>query len=67
MRSNEILRGKLLSEDGTLTLIVLALEPSVAELGRAERSSQEMRDTMAFDLEGTGLTRAAFRRAGHAA
>jgi len=28
---NEILRGKLLSEDGQLTLVVLALDPSVVE------------------------------------
>ena len=27
MLSNEIIRGKLLSEDGTLALIVLALDP----------------------------------------
>ncbi len=29
--SNEIIRGKLLSDDGELALIVLALDPSVAE------------------------------------
>src|SRR3954451_8185179 len=29
VKSNEIIRGKLLSEDGTLALIVLSLEPSV--------------------------------------
>jgi uncharacterized protein len=56
VRSNEILRGKLLSEDGTLALIVLALEPSVAGSGEMNAIVKEMRDTMAFDLEGTGLT-----------
>src|ERR1700712_1676457 len=29
VKSNEIIRGKLLSEDGTLSLIVLSLEPSI--------------------------------------
>src|SRR5438105_8906201 len=29
VKSNEIIRGKLLSEDGTLALIVLSLEPSI--------------------------------------
>src|SRR6201992_3549912 len=31
VKSNEIIRGKLLSEDGTLALIVLSLEPSVVQ------------------------------------
>ena len=29
--ANEIIRGKLLSEDGKLALVVLALDPSVVE------------------------------------
>ena len=29
--ANEIIRGKLLSQDGQLTLVVLALAPEVAE------------------------------------
>jgi hypothetical protein len=56
VRSNEILRGKLLSEDGELALIVLALEPAVAGSGEMNRLVGEIRDTMDFDLEGTGLT-----------
>ena len=56
VKSNEILRGKLLSEDGTLALIVLALEPAVAGKRRDERHRAQMRETMAFDLEGAGLT-----------
>src|ERR1700760_4804497 len=31
VKANEIIRGKLLSEDGTLALIVLSLEPSVVQ------------------------------------
>jgi len=56
VRSNEILRGKLLSDDGTLTLIVLALEPSVAGSNRLNDIVKEMRETIALDLEGTGVT-----------
>lgn len=56
VRSNEILRGKLLAEDGTLTLVVLALEPSVAGSGAMNGIVGEMRQTMADDLEGSGLT-----------
>src|SRR5437588_12828847 len=38
VKSNEIIRGKLLSEDGTLALIVLSLEPNIVasnDLGKA--------------------------------
>ncbi len=53
--SNEILRGKLLSEDGTLTLIVLALDPSVAGSGRMNNVATEIRETMTRSLAGTGV------------
>ncbi len=56
VKSNEILRGKLLSEDGTLALIVLALEPSVAGSGEMNGVVKQIRDAMSFDLEGSGLT-----------
>ena len=68
VKTNEIIRGKLLSEDGTLALIVLALDPRVvAEQRAAATTVGEIRKTMADDLAGTGLTRAALRRAGDAA
>ena len=53
--ANEIIRGKLLSEDGKLALIVLALDPSAA---RDKLSSVigEVRETVNEHLEGTGLT-----------
>ncbi len=67
VRSNEILRGKLLSDDGQLALIVLALEPSIAGSG-------QMNDIVDADTRHDGLRSrghradgAAFRRAGHAA
>lgn len=53
--SNEIIRGKLLSEDGELSLMVVALEPSVAESNRLSGVVGEIRKTIDEDLEGTGL------------
>ena len=52
--SNEIIRGKLLSEDGKLALIVLALDPSAA---RDKLSSVigDVREIVNEHLEGTGL------------
>ena len=55
MKSNEILRGKLLSEDGTLALVVLAIEPAITGTKELDRLVSEVRDTMAFDLEGSDL------------
>src|SRR6202023_2822112 len=37
VKTNEIIRGKLLSEDGTLALIVLALEPEAAPTTKPRR------------------------------
>src|SRR6185437_2151234 len=37
VKSNEIIRGKLLSEDGTLALIVLSLEPQVVVSNKLTR------------------------------
>ena len=55
--SNEIIRGKLLSDDGELALIVLALDPSVAEGSKAwRRSSARSARRSNEDLAGTDLT-----------
>src|SRR3954468_14220256 len=43
VKSNEIIRGKLLSEDGTLALIVLSLEPSVVSSNDLGKVVGEMR------------------------
>jgi hypothetical protein len=56
VQSNEIIRGKLLSEDGSLALIVLALDPEVARSGKLNTTVEEIRKTATEDLEGTGLT-----------
>src|SRR3977135_3992752 len=54
--SNEIIRGKLLSEDGELTLIVLALDPDVVASSRLHDVIGEIQKTTHDDLAGTGLT-----------
>jgi predicted RND superfamily exporter protein len=52
--ANEIIRGKLLSEDGELALIVLALDPAVSS-GGSSRVIGEIRKTVNEDLAGAGL------------
>jgi predicted RND superfamily exporter protein len=54
--SNEIIRGKLLSEDGTLALIVLALDPQIVGGKGLNTTIAEIRKTMQDDLGSTGLT-----------
>ncbi|MGZ5875146.1 MAG: efflux RND transporter permease subunit, partial [Bradyrhizobium sp.] len=54
--SNEIIRGKLLSEDGELTLIVLALDPEVVASSRLRDVIGEIQKTISDNLAGTGLT-----------
>jgi predicted RND superfamily exporter protein len=53
--SNEIIRGKLLSTDGKLTLIVLALDPNDVQSHRLSRIVHDIRQTADADLAGTGL------------
>src|ERR1700736_639512 len=55
VKSNEIIRGKLLSEDGTLALIVLSLEPDVVASSKLSTTVGEIRKIMADDLAGSGL------------
>lgn len=57
VKSNEIIRGKLLSNDGTLALIVLALDPEVVRNNSLSKVVTEIRKTMNDDLEGTGLSK----------
>jgi predicted RND superfamily exporter protein len=54
--NNEIIRGKLLSEDGELTLIVLALDPDVVASSRLRDVIADIQKTIDDDLAGTGLT-----------
>ena len=55
VKSNEIIRGKLLSEDGTLALIVMSLEPEVVASNRLGKVVGDIRKLMAVDLAGSGL------------
>ena len=55
VRANELINGKLISPDGTLALIVLALNPEVAKSSRSGPIVKEIRKTMAEDLAGSDL------------
>jgi len=53
--SNEIIRGKMLSEDGKLTLMVLALEPSVTGPDGLGPTVDAIRKEIKTNLAGSGL------------
>src|SRR6202789_432796 len=55
VKSNEIIRGKLLSEDGTLALIVLSLDPEVVASNQLGKTIGDIRKLMVDDLKGSGL------------
>jgi len=55
VRSNEIINGKLLSEDGTLTLILLALDRKVVAAQGLGFVVQQIHDTAKEYLKDTGL------------
>src|SRR5437588_744227 len=55
VKTNEIIRGKLLSEDGTLALIVLSLEPEIVGSNKLTKVVADMRKIMTDDLSGSGL------------
>ncbi len=52
---NEIIRGKLLSNGGELTLVVHALDSSAVEGNRLRDAVGEIRARMAENLAGSGL------------
>src|ERR1700726_4227103 len=55
VKSHEIIRGKLLSDDGTLALIVLSREPDVVPSSKLGTTVGAIRKSMAGDLAGSGL------------
>jgi predicted RND superfamily exporter protein len=55
VRSNEIIRGKLLSDDGKLALIVLSLDPGVTKSDTLSDVVGQVRATVDQDLAGSGL------------
>jgi predicted RND superfamily exporter protein len=55
VKANEIIRGKLMSEDASLALIVLALEPEATAAG-LDRVIAEIRQTADDDLAGSEVS-----------
>src|SRR3954465_15179317 len=55
VKTNEIIRGKLLSEDGTLALIVLSLEPEIVSSNKLSKTVGDIRKLMKDDLAGSNL------------
>jgi uncharacterized protein len=53
--SNEIIRGKLISEDGELALVVLALDPKAATGNGLSKIVAEIRKTVTENITATGL------------
>ena len=53
--ANEIIRDKMLSPDGKLTLMVLALEPAATGPDKLNKVVDEVRKEVRDQLEGTGL------------
>src|SRR5665647_826082 len=49
VKTNEIIRGKLLSEDGTLALVVLSLDPAVVSNNKLGTAVAEIRKIMKDD------------------
>jgi predicted RND superfamily exporter protein len=54
--ANEIIRGKLLSEDGQLALVVLALDPAIVATNGLTTVVGEIRKTLDENLAGSQLT-----------
>jgi len=48
--SNELIRGKRLSSDGSLAAIVLSLDPAVIESGKLNKVIDDIRSTTSEDL-----------------
>src|SRR5690242_6062790 len=55
VKANEIIRGKLLSEDGTLALIVLSLDPEVVASSKLGKTIGDIRKLAKDDMGDTGL------------
>jgi predicted RND superfamily exporter protein len=53
---NELIRGKLLSDDGTLALVVLSLDPAVVESAKLKTVIGDIRQTMSEDMQGADLS-----------
>lgn len=56
LKSNDIVKGKFLSDDGELALIVIALDRKVVEERGARAVIGEIQETVDRELAGSGLT-----------
>jgi predicted RND superfamily exporter protein len=56
VRANDIIRGKLLSEDGELALVVLSLEPEIVASEGLGAVVDEIRTVVDQDLAGSGVS-----------
>ncbi len=56
VKDNEVIKGKLLADDGTLALIVLALDPAIVGNKGLNTTIGEVRKIMNEDLADTGLS-----------
>ncbi len=56
VRNNDLIRGRLLSDDGALALIVLSLEPSVVKGAELQGVVDNVRRTLREDLQGANLS-----------
>ncbi len=56
LRANEIVNGKLLSDDGSLALVVLALDHGVVEQIGLKTAIAEIRQVVSETLAGSGLS-----------
>jgi predicted RND superfamily exporter protein len=55
LKDNDLIRGKLLAEDGSLTLVVMSLDPAFTKAGKLGAVVADIRKTIAEDLKGSGL------------
>ena len=67
VKTNEIIRGKLLSEDGTLALIVLSLDPDVVASNKLDQDDRRYPQDDDRGSRRHRAQRGTVRRAGHAA
>ena len=56
VRANRILDGKLLSADGQLSLIVIALDPATAKSDSLKQTIDDISQTVITQLAGTGIS-----------
>lgn len=56
LKSNDIVKGKFLSDDGQLAMIIIALDRKVVQTETAKVVIGNINDTIDQALEGTGLT-----------